>query len=74
MKHTKTPWRVGRKGTVVSDSRGTLTIGGFDDIEYYDGNLIAESVSDENAAFIVRAVNFYTAPIRFWRWLKTLDW
>lgn len=71
MKHTSTPWRVGRKGTVVSDSSETLTIGGYDDIEYYyDGNLISESVSEENAAFIVRAVNFYTAPKRFWNWLK----
>lgn len=73
MKHTPTPWRVGRPGTVVSDSADGLTINGAtgaDNVEYYGGNLIAESVSEENAAFIVRAVNFYTAPMRFWNWLK----
>jgi hypothetical protein len=83
MNHTKTPWRVGKSmphasmATVISDSDNAINIGGAtgpEAIEYYGGNMIAESVSPDNAAFIVRAVNFYTAPIRFWCWLKTLDW
>lgn len=60
---TPTPWRVGKNGTsIVSDSPDGLTLGGAtgdDAIEYYGGNLIAESVSPENAAFIVAACNDY---------------
>jgi hypothetical protein len=62
MNHTPTPWRVGRSGSVVSDSSEGITISGAtgkQDVDYYGGNLIAESVSLENAAFIVESVNFY---------------
>lgn len=47
MKHTPTPWRVGRPGTVVADSEEGLTIDGStgpDNVGHYGGNLIAESV------------------------------
>ena len=63
--HTLTPWRVGLSGSVVSDSAQGLPVnGGFRDVEYYGGNLIAESVvNPANAALIVRAVNAHAALV-----------
>lgn len=65
MKHTPTPYRVGKlKTTVVADSaEGKFVRGatGPDAVEYYGGNLIAESVSEANAEFIVEACNNYEA-------------
>ena len=51
------PWRKGRAGSVVTDRpyKGGFT--GSDDVAYYGGHLICESVSDEHAEFIVRACN-----------------
>jgi len=62
LKHTPTPYRVGKTGQVVSDSAEGLTLNGAtgkDAIEHYGGNLIAESVSPENAEFIARACNAF---------------
>lgn len=62
MNHTPTPFRVGRPGTVVSDSAEGLTLNGAtgpENVKYYGGNLIAESVSPENAEFIARACNAF---------------
>ena len=59
MQHTKTPWRVGspnRMGSVVADEP-VPEIGGSEDVAYYGGHLIAESIAPRNAAFIVRACN-----------------
>lgn len=61
MKHTPEPWRTGNVSTtVVADSDDGLHITGAtgpDALEYYGGNLIAESVSEENARRIVACVN-----------------
>lgn len=49
------PWRPGRlKGTVVSDTP-TGEISGSDDVDYYGGFLVAESVSARNVSFIAAA-------------------
>lgn len=65
-KHTPTPWRVGKlvpggtMSTVISDSaKGLEKITGACDVEYYGGNMIAESVTPENAEFIVQCCNAY---------------
>ena len=55
-KHTPEPWRVGRPGTVVSDTP-VPEIGGSDAIEYYGGHLIGESIIEANARRIVACVN-----------------
>ena len=59
MKHTPGPWRQGKtSATVVSDSAlGIDMMGATDEsaIEYYGGNLIAESVSTNNTALIAAA-------------------
>lgn len=63
---TPTPYRVGRPGTVVADSAEGITINGGtgpENVKHYGGNLIAESVSPENAAFIVEACNAYDGHI-----------
>jgi len=58
-KGTKGEWTVGKShGCVVSDdSTGGLVRGatGEDAIKYYGGNLICESVSNENAQLIAAA-------------------
>ena len=55
-KHTPEPWRVGRHGTVVSDTP-VPGIGGSDAVEYYGGHLIGESITEANARRIVACVN-----------------
>ena len=61
MKHTPPPYRVGKQGsTIVSDSAEGLTLNGAtgpENVEYYGGNLIAESMSPGNAEFFSRAGN-----------------
>lgn len=62
-KHTPTPWRTGIPGTVVADSSDGITIGGAtgqENVDYYGGNLIGESISKANAEHIVKCVNAYS--------------
>ena len=54
--HTPEPWRVGRPGTVVSDTP-VPGMGGSDAVEYYGGHLIGESITEANARRIVACVN-----------------
>ncbi|BCT30325.1 MULTISPECIES: hypothetical protein [Bacillus subtilis group] len=62
-KHTPGPWRIGKyPSTIVSSSRVETTRatinndGGVNDVEYYGGSLIAESVlRHENAKLIAAA-------------------
>ncbi|MCP1118897.1 hypothetical protein [Robbsia andropogonis] len=57
-KFTPEPWRVGRPGTVVS-SHPVNGMAGSDDITYYEGHMVAESVVPENAKRIVQCVNLF---------------
>lgn len=58
-KHTPGPWRAGSgtggKGSVVSDWLAVGALNGSDAIDYYGGNLIAESVAQENIPLIAAA-------------------
>lgn len=54
--HTPEPWRVGRPGTVVSDTP-VPGMGGSDAVEYYGGHLIGESIIEANSRRIVACVN-----------------
>lgn len=62
-KHTPGPWRIGKyPSTIISSSRVETTRstinndGGVNDVEYYGGSLIAESVlRHENAKLIAAA-------------------
>lgn len=59
---TKRPWRLGRPGTVVADDDTGLTLGGAtgpENVRYYGGNLICESISEANAAVVVLTANAY---------------
>ncbi len=54
-KHTPGPWRVGKSfGSVVSDAP-VPGINGSDDVEYYGGHLVAESVAPNNARLIAES-------------------
>jgi hypothetical protein len=59
LKHTQGPWRAGSgtggKGSVISDQLAVGALGGSDAIDYYGGNLIAESVAQENIPLIAAA-------------------
>lgn len=54
MDHTPGPWAVGLKGGVVADTPTNNHILGSDDVEYYGGYLICESVTLANARLIVK--------------------
>lgn len=51
------PWRIGRPGTVVSNTHVGSAGRGHDDTEYYGGFLICESITHANAARIIACVN-----------------
>lgn len=56
---TKGPWRVGEIVTTVVADHPVSLIPGSDDLQYYGGHLIAESVSFENAHLIAAAPELY---------------
>lgn len=60
---TPGPWRFGKTGdSIVSDSAQGLNVhgvGDLDQLDYYGGNLIAESVTRANAARIIACVNAF---------------
>ena len=60
MAYTKPPYRIGKcGGSIVADFPIDEGIRGTDDVGYYGGFLIAESVTPSNIEFIVTACNFY---------------
>lgn len=56
MAHTNEPWRVGKTGGVVADAPIPEMLGS-NEVEYYGGHLVCESVTKSNAARIVACVN-----------------
>lgn len=64
-KHTAGPWRAGSgtggNGSVVSDQLAVGALGGPDAVDYYGGNLIAESVAPENIPLIAAAPELLAA-------------
>lgn len=63
-KFTKGVWSVGRRGSVISTESDGITINGGTGADadiYYGGNLICESVSDNNATLIAAAPELYDA-------------
>ena len=60
--HTAGPWRVGTKvrSCVVADHPAP-GIGGADEVEYYGGHLICESVNAANARLIAAAPDLLEA-------------
>lgn len=65
--HTQGPWRAGSgtagKGSVVSDTLATGALSGSVALDYYGGNLIAESVAQENIPLIAAAPDLLAALI-----------
>ena len=57
MKHTPGEWRIGKMGgTVVADSKTSDTPNtGHDDVEYYGGHLICESIETQANARLIAA-------------------
>lgn len=64
MSHTPGPWRVGRQGEchscVVADVP-VPGIHGSDDVGFYGGHLIAESINHQNAKLIAAAPDLLDA-------------
>lgn len=58
--HTPTPWRLGTAaGSIISNSPVGLSIEVADEnsIKFYDGFIVCESLTPENALFVTRACN-----------------
>jgi hypothetical protein len=55
MRHTPGPWRVGNGSFVVSDMNDGKLVGGADDLKYYGGYLICESIATHNAKLVAEA-------------------
>lgn len=55
VKHTQGPWRVGRDGGCIVADHPVPGMGGSDDVAYYGGHLIAESVIGSNAPILAAA-------------------
>lgn len=54
--HTPGPWSIGRQGwCVIADHPIEAGPRGADDVEYYGGHLICESVTPNNARLIAAA-------------------
>ncbi|MBC3906238.1 hypothetical protein [Undibacterium umbellatum] len=53
--HTPGPWRVGSSGGVVCDTPIKDGIPGSDEVKYYGGHLICESMTFANAKLIAAA-------------------
>ena len=63
MKRTHGPWRRGKPdGAIVAD-HPVCTINGADEVEYYGGHLIAESVAPQNIDAIILACNHFEAVV-----------
>jgi hypothetical protein len=60
MSHTPGPWRVGRNGAVVADVP-IPEMQGSDEVEYYGGHLVAESITPSNAQLIAAAPDLLQA-------------
>lgn len=60
MSHTPGPWRVGTwGGSVVADY--PIPVGGSDDVDYYGGHLVAESIAPQNTPIIAAAPELLAA-------------
>ena len=59
--HTPTPWKIGKHGSIVTDKPDRQVEitgdGAKETIEFYGGHVICETVTQDNAAFIVEACN-----------------
>lgn len=80
--YTAGPWRVGRRGSCVVADQPTPEIAGSDDVEYYGGHLICESVSQANAKLIAVApemrelletIEKYEDQLPPWLWVRIQD-
>lgn len=54
-KHTPGPWRQGKACDSVVSDFPIGTIAGADDVKYYGGHLIAESVASQNRPLVIAA-------------------
>lgn len=75
---TPAPWRAGseRRNCVVADAAAP-GIGGSDDVAYYGGHLICESVNDANASLIAAApemADLLAEAARAKDGIQSLDW
>ena len=62
-KRTPGPWRRGKWGGSIVADYPVCTIHGADEIEYYGGHLIAESVAPQNIDAIIRECNHFDAVV-----------
>ncbi len=61
--HTKGPWRAGNVGASVVSDHPVEEMTGSDDVQYYGGHLIAESISKENRNIVIASPDLYEALV-----------
>ena len=71
--HTPGPWRVGACGSVVAD-HPIPELSGSDEVEYYGGHLVAESIAPQNMALIAAAPELLAEAHAAVAFLKTVEW
>lgn len=58
---TKGPWRVGNHGSVVSDWPVAEIPSTSDDIQFYGGHVICETITPSNARFVAASPDVFEA-------------
>jgi hypothetical protein len=58
---TRGPFRVGRHAGCVVADHPVPNVGGSDDVEYYGGHMIAESIARQNAPMLAASWDLYEA-------------
>ena len=59
--HTRGPWRPSPRGGAVVADYPVPEISGSDDVDYYGGHLIAESIAPQNVPVIAAAAELLEA-------------
>ncbi|MGV8136519.1 MAG: hypothetical protein AB2L20_15025 [Mangrovibacterium sp.] len=75
MAHSKGTWKLGHCGSVVTDNGDGFPLNtGHDDIEYYGGYLIAESIYNiDNAKLIAAAPDMLEALLEYKRLYESVQ-
>lgn len=63
-KHTQGPWGVSRLGNAVISGSPVPEVRGSDEVDYYGGHLIAESVAAQNVMLIAAAPEMYDVCVQ----------
>lgn len=73
MEHTPGPWRAGETGGAVVADHQISEVSGSEDVEYYGGHLVAESIAARNVPVIAAAPDLLKVAISAYHALKSYE-